>query len=414
MKVLLCPQSSGGFLYPATAAALELHRRGHDVTLFAAGAAGRAAAAAGIAVLPAHPPAAPHAFDVSRWFRDGESQFRAVCDAARALRPDVVVTSALCPGALLAAEYLDLPAVVLGLACHLWPYADPGPGGDGGGAGSDAEDRGWRLAETLRHHRALRARLDLGLPEPADPARQLLGQAFLLRGHPDLERPDAVLPRGVRHVGPLWWEPSAEFDAPAPGGAEQDEPVRDWSVRDASGRDAAPLTDDALADHLDRVGKPLVYVHLGRTFGGESLWPWIDAAFTGSGHQAVVELARTDARAPAPGSDVVTVRRPRMGDLLARAEAVAGNGTSAPVLGALVHGLPLLLRPNGGEQRLLAAACRRAGVAAQLPEPRADGDALGPAIDDSRLRAAAGALGAALAQAKSATAAAQVIEEAAR
>lgn len=396
MKVLLCPLSSGGFLHPATAAALELHRRGHDVTLFAAGAAGRAAAAAGIAVLPAATEREPYAFDVSRWFRDGESQYRVVRDAARALRPDVVVTSVLCPGALLAAEVLDLPVVVLGLTCHLWPYAGPAVNGDAADsdADSDAEDRRWRLAETLKHHQALRDRLGLRTPQPNDRAGQLIGRAFLLRGHPGLELPGAVLPRGVRHVGPLWWELSSDDDPPSAG--------------------ASPHSaDDALADHLDRVGKPLVYVHLGRTFGGESLWRWIDAAFTGTGHQAVVELARTSTRAPAPGSDVVTVRRPRMGDLLARAEAVVSNGTSAPVLGALLHARPLLLRPNGGEQRLLGAACLRAGVAAELPVHPAPGDAVSRAVGDVRLRAAARTLGTALAQAKSATAAAQEIEEAA-
>ncbi|WP_435172364.1 glycosyltransferase [Actinacidiphila sp. bgisy145] len=392
MRVLLCPLSSGGFLYPATAAALELHRRGHDVTLFATGAAGRAAAAAGIAVLPSATDGAPHAFDVSRWFRDGASQYRVVREAARALRPDVVVTSVLCPGALLAAETLDLPAVVLGLACHLWPYAEGAPGGGGGDA--DSEDREWRLTETLRHYQALREELGLRTPEPAAAARQLYGAAFLLRGHPHLERPGAVLPPGVGHVGPLWWEPPAGDDE---GG------------EDGEGGEGA-----ALAAHLDRVGKPVVYVHLGRTFGGESLWRWIDEAFTGTGLQAVVELARTPDRAPAPGSDVITVRRPRMGDLLARAEAVVGNGTSAPVLGALLHGKPLLLRPNGGEQRLLAAACLRAGVAAPLPERPAESEALVRAVADPRLRTAVGALGAALAQAKSAAAAAQVIEEAAR
>lgn len=411
MKVLLCPLSSAGFLYPATATALELHRRGHDVTLFATGAAGRAAAAAGIAVLPSVTEREPYAFDVSRWFRDGASQYRVVRDAARALRPDAVVTSVLCPGALLAAEGLGLPAVVLGLTCHLWPYADPAqtaePADPAGAADSGTQDRRWRLAETLKHHQALRERLGLRVPAPAEAARQLLGRAFLLRGHPGLEQPGALLPAGVRHVGPLWWEPSpAEGDAPAGGDARAE--------GDPRSRGGPPSDGGALARRIERVGKPLVYVHLGRTFGGESLWPWIDAAFTGTGRQAVVELARTATRTPAPGSDVVTVRRPRMGDLLERAEAVVTNGTSAPVLGALLHARPLLLRPNGGEQRLLAAACLRAGVATELPPAPAPGDALSRAVADTRLRAAARTLGSALAQAKSATAAAQEIEDAAR
>jgi UDP:flavonoid glycosyltransferase YjiC (YdhE family) len=291
--------------------------------------------------------------------------------------------------------------VVLGLACHLWPYRFPPGPADSADNGSDGEERRWRLAETLKHHQELRRGLGLPLPAPADASRQLLGRAFLLRGHPDLEQPEAVLPEGVRHVGPLWWEPPYDTD-------EQ----RDH---------------EALMDRIDRVGKPLVYVHLGRTFGGGSLWRWIDTAFTGTGHQAVVELARTAYRQPAPGADVLTVRLPRMAELVRRAEAVVANGTSVPVLGALLHARPLLLRPNGGEQRLLAAACLRAGVAVELPalaptdeadrSGTPDGqsaDALTRAVGDPALRTREQALGSALAQAKSAVLAAQEIEDACR
>lgn len=411
MRVLLCPLSSAGFLNPATATALELHRRGHDVSLFATGGAARAADTAGVAVLSSATAREPRAFEVSRWFRDGESQYRVVLAAARALRPDVIVASVLCPGALLAAETLDLPVAVIGLACHLWPYApelagwteqDGRPARDGR---PDPEGRRRRLAETIAYHQDLRAKL--GLPRPAGPAgavRHLLGRVFLLRGHSALERPGAELPHGVRHVGPLWWEPP-------------------YSPEDR-------FTENALVSRIDRVGKPLVYVHLGRTFGGESLWPWIDTAFTGTGRQAVVELGRTEDREPAPGSDVLTVRQPRMSPLLRRAEAVVASGSTTPVLGALLHGRPLLLRPNGGEQRLVTAACVRAGVAVQLPasQPGGGDGRLGPSstapapgedllarlMAHHRMRDRAATLGAELAQAKSAVLAAQEIEDAAR
>ena len=46
--------------------------------------------------------------------------------AAALVRADALVTSVLCHGALLAAELLDLPVVVLGLAAHLWDYAAGG------------------------------------------------------------------------------------------------------------------------------------------------------------------------------------------------------------------------------------------------------------------------------------------------
>ncbi|HTJ67827.1 MAG TPA: glycosyltransferase [Actinospica sp.] len=369
MRVLLCPWSSAGYLYPATALALELHRRGHDVALVAGGPAAHAARAAGIWVRQA-PPAA---FDVADWFHNGADQYRAVVELVRETRPDVLVASVLGLGTLLAARMLDLPVVVLGLTCHLWPYAEPNAS-----AAEDPEQRGWRLAQTLRIWDTVSGSVGLAGSRPTVDAAPLLGTAFLLRGHPELETPGRVLPAAVRHVGPLWWEPAAG-----------DETER-----------------QRLAAHVDRVGKPLAYVHLGRTFGGESLWSWIETAFRGSGYQAVVELGRSEPHRAAPGVDVLTVRRPWMSDLLQRAELVVTNGTTAPVLGALLHGRPLFLRPNGGEQRVLAAACVRAGVAERLPDPAA--------IENAVLGERARMLGAELRETKSAALAAQAVEAAAR
>ncbi|MFE5791416.1 glycosyltransferase [Streptomyces sp. NPDC056503] len=385
VRALFCPLSDPGYLYPATAVALEVHRRGHAVTLLSTGPAARAAEAAGLDVLEPG-----EEFAVSRWFRAGQGQYHRILRAARLTRPDVLVTSALCVGALAAAETLDLPVVVLGLACHLWPHRDaPGP--------DDAEDRGWRLDGALDVYRALRA--ELGLPGTGpDGQRALLGTRFLLRGHAGLEPAGAVLPERVRHVGPCWWEPPADEAAVA-----------------------------ATGSRLDRSGKPVVYVHLGRVFGGESLWPWIRRTFTGGEFQAVVETGRSETGrrgdpaltpaeqggATAEPADVTVVRRPWMSPFLDRASLVVTNGTSAPVLGALRHRRPLLVSPNGGEQRVLAAACLRAGVAAPLDRARGE-DQLRTAAADLALSARAARMADELDQSKSESAAAQAVEDACR
>ncbi|MFF4342871.1 glycosyltransferase [Kitasatospora sp. NPDC001540] len=385
MRALLCPLTSPGYSHPATAVALELHRRGHEVTFCSGAAALAPAAAAGLDVRPG---AAEAAFDVSRWFQAGEVQYRTVLEAARAVRADVVVTSVLCLGALLAAETLGLPVVVLGLACHLWTLPDAsGPAGDRERADRERADRAWREEQTLAH--LDRTRRALGLPgrDRTAGAGSLYGQAFLLRGHPDLEPPGAVLPARVRHVGPLWWEPPAD-----------------------------PAEREAVEAFLDR-GAPdrsAVYVHLGRTFGGSTLWPWIERAFTGTGHRAVVELGRTEEHRPAPGADVLAVRHRWMGPLLDRVDLVAANGTSAPVLGALLHDRPLLLRPNGGEQPVVGGAALAAGVAVELTESPADPEPFARVLGDPALRSRVRRLGESLRQAKSAALAAQAVEEAGR
>lgn len=379
MNILLCPLSDGGYLYPAIAAGRELQRRGNSVGVLGRSAAASVVAQAGLPFAAAEDYGGRGGFSVARWGHAGLAQFRATLRAASQARADVLVTSVLSLGALLAAEVLDVPVVVLGLSVHLWRYR----------TGGDAEpqpawSREQRTRETLRLYRALREETGLAARNDAWPESPLCGAALLLRGDPVLEFPGAVLPRGVQHVGPLAWEPAA---------------------------DRAEI--DTVQTQLDRVGKPVVYVHLGRFFGGTSQWPQLNAAFTGGPFQAVVEQGRSADPQPAPGADIVLVRQPWMGPLIDRAGLVLTSGTSAPVLAALLRGRPLGVSPNGSEQPLLAGACVRAGVAVRALDhgSSAPSGVLGRAWRDFGLRERARELGRRLAATGSATRAANVIEQ---
>ncbi|GIH99456.1 glycosyltransferase [Planobispora takensis] len=332
MKVLLCPLSDPGYLYPAIAIGSELRRRGADVHVLGGGAARAPVTGAGLPFLAARDYGArPAAFSVARWMREETGQHHAILRAAREVGAGLLLTSVLCHGALLAGERLDLPVVVAGLAAHLWEYRS-----GGGAEPALPAARLWRSREMLAAYRRSRERLGLA---PRDGGHPLLGAALLLRGDPVLEFPGAVLPERAHHVGPCSWEP-----APDPDGLAR------------------------ILDRLARVGKPVVYVHLGRIFGGTSPWPRLNAAFTGGPFQAVVELGRSRDPQPAPGADLVVVREPWMGPLIERAGLVLTSGTSAPVLNALLRGRPLGVSPAGSEQPLLAGACVRAGVAAGVPD----------------------------------------------
>ncbi|WP_338498220.1 glycosyltransferase [Streptomyces sp. SJL17-4] len=388
MKILLCPLSDGGYLYPAIAAGRELHRRGHHVSVLARSSAGPVVAEAGLPCAVAEDLGGHRAFSATWWGKTGAAQYRAILRAARATQADLLVTSVLCNGALLAAEALDIPVVVVGLSVHLWDYR----------SGGDGEPHLGRTRESRTHDsRALHAavREEVGLAGRAsrwedDP---LLGDALLLRGDPVLEHPGAELPERVRHVGPLAWEP-------APGNGEL----------------------EAIEDHLERTGtrtgagKPVVYVHLGRFFGGRTLWPRLNDAFTGGPFQAVVEQGRSTEPAPAPEADILLVRKPWMGPLVDAADLVLSNGTSAPVLSALLRGRPLALSPNGSEQPLLTGACVRAGVAVRDPKtPSVDLSALLESVSrDEGLRTRARALGDRLAAVDGAARAADIVERVAQ
>ena len=383
MKVLLCPLSDRGYLYPSIAVGRELAGRGHEVHVLARATAAPAVAAAGLPALSAEDFGGTGAFSVSHWVDAAPAQYLAVLRAGRHLPADVLVTSVLSLGAVLAAETLDIPVVVLGFAAHIWDYR----------SGADAEPtsplgipagRAFISRETLRLYTEAREGLRLPALSVTPGEEPYLGTVTLLRGHPDLEYPGAVLPERVRHVGPCAWEPPAD-----PG----------WLAE--------------LQGHVDRIGKPMVYVHLGRVFGGTSPWDRLNAMFTGGAFQALVEQGRSTEPAPDPRADLLVVRVPWMGPLIERSVLVLTSGTSAPVLNALLRSRPLGVSPNGSEQPLLAEACRRAGVAVHIPPGVSDDPAgvLHAMREDQNLHQRVRRLGQALAASDSCARAADAVED---
>ena len=347
MNVLLCPLSDAGYLYPGIAVGLELAKRGHQVQVLARPDSAPMVAASGLPLLAAEYYGEPGTFSSTYWSERSLQQYLAIVRSAADINANVLVTSVLCLGALLAAEVLDLPVIVIGLAAYLEEYQ----------SGAEAEPvrpvhRAWMTREFRRHWEE--AREQAGLPQRAQRAGQspLIGTALLLRGDPVLEYPGGVLPDRVYHVGPCLWEPQAD-----------------------------PAVLGHIDDCLDRRGKPVVYAHLGREFGGVTLWPWLNAAFTRGQFQAVVEQGRTRHPRPDPEAEILLVRKAWMGPLIERAQLVVTNGTSAPVLNGLLRGRPLVVAPNGSEQPLLSQACVRAGVAVRTHTgPRATS---GPVASDA-------------------------------
>jgi UDP:flavonoid glycosyltransferase YjiC (YdhE family) len=385
VNVLLCPLSDAGYLYPNIAVGLELAKRHHNVHVLARPDSAPMVAASGLPSLAADYYGERGTFSATFWCERSLQQYLAVVRAATDIDADVLITSVLCLGALLAAEVLDLPVIVIGFAAYLEEYRS-----GGGDEPVRPVHRAWMAREFARHY--TQAREQVGLPRRGLRAGQspLIGTALLLRGDPVLEYPGGVLPDRVYHVGPCAWEPPA---------------------------DPAVLGD--IDEHLDRCGKPVVYVHLGRVFGGVTLWPWLNAAFARGQFQAVVEQGRTGEPRPDPEADILLVRKAWMGPLIDRAGLVVTNATSAPVLNSLLRGRPLAVAPNGSEQPLLSEACLRAGVAvrARIEDPATGGSVasepaalLSRAWHDGGLRRRAQELGRRLSLAGGARQAADIVE----
>lgn len=150
MKILLCPLSDGGYLHPAIAAGRELRRRGHHVSVLGRSTAASVAADAGLPFAAAEDFGGHRAFSATWWGPTGAAQYRATLRVAKETGADLLVTSVLCNGALLAAEALDIPVVVVGLSVHLWDYR----------AGGDDEPHLGRTRQS-RTHDCLRIHADV-------------------------------------------------------------------------------------------------------------------------------------------------------------------------------------------------------------------------------------------------------------
>jgi UDP:flavonoid glycosyltransferase YjiC (YdhE family) len=382
VKVLVCPMSEPGYLYPGIAVGLALQGRGHEVCVLARPSrfAGLALSKAGLRLLPAEDFGGLDGFSTQWWHTEKAlDQYEAVLRASRAEQADIILTSVLCHGVLLAAEVLDLPVVVLGYAVHLSSYAS-GPEEPLQAKG----ERAIRVEILFEKYAGLREQAGLARVGSRWPGSPLYGSALLLRGNPVLEHPGAVLPPQVHHVGPCAWEPAADKDVL-----------------------------DAVRARLQAVGKPVVYVHLSRYFDEPSPWPRLNAAFTDSPFQAVVEQGRSSRPEPAADADIVLVRQPWMGPLIEEAGLVMTNGTSSPVLNGLLRGRPLVMTPRGSEQPVLTNACLRAGVAMRvtegvIPDLRTT---LDMAWGDTALRERAEDIGRRLAGMDSAERAADIVEK---
>jgi UDP:flavonoid glycosyltransferase YjiC (YdhE family) len=229
-------------------------------------------------------------------------------------RPDLIVCDEIDFGAMLAAEGRGLPyATVLVIAAGSFVRPD-------------------MLAATLGAVRAER-----GLPP--DPELAMLSRHLVLCPFPPSYRDPAFpLPATARLIRP---------PTPAPLG---DGPPPAWAA------------------HLG--GAPTVYLTLGTVFNVESgdLFARALEGLRGLPVNVIATVGREIDPAelgPQP-ANVRVERYIPQAEVLPRCDLVVSHGGSGSVLGALAHGLPMVLIPMGADQPLNAARCAALGVARAL------------------------------------------------
>jgi len=212
---------------------------------------------------------------------------------------------------------------------------------------------------------------------PPDPDLAMLTRFLVLSPVPDSFRhPDFPLPATAHVIGPAPVDPAAVDPAPP------------W---------LAGLPP----------GRPTVYLTLGTVFNLESgdLFPRALAGLSGSDINLVVTVGQHLDPAefgPQPANVHIGRYMPQEA-LLPHCDLVVSHGGSGSVIGALAHGLPMVLIPMGADQPHNAARCAALGVARVLDPmtatPQVVRTAASAVLTDPAYRRAAGGLAAQLAAA---------------
>ena len=144
-------------------------------------------------------------------------------------------------------------------------------------------------------------------------------------------------------------------------------------------------------------GLPLVYLTLGTVFNTES-GDLFERALAGL-QELPVEVVVTVGRALDPArfgpqpAHVHLERYVPQSLLLPHCDVVVNHGGSGSVVGALAHGVPMVVLPMGADQALNAARCQALGVGIALDAarvaPGSIGDAVTAVLETPRYRAAA-------------------------
>lgn len=352
MKFLFCPLGSYGFINPLIGIAKVLVKKGHQVAFVTHKDFTEILQKEGLERIK-RSPEDRSSFQIKLWAEPHAIaiQVKHIEQAIKQFKPDVLVGNQLTFGSLIAGEMYNLPVAVLGLATYLLPTLES-PLQDNSPSEKKMRSQ-WRYENMMGYYK--KTRQLLGFTSPIKENYQetpLLGDLFLLQTIPELEVDIDNLPPQVHLVGSCLWE-SVSADAE----------LINW------------LNQPEIIDY------PLIYVQMGRSFQHQRFWDYLIEAFSGNSLKIVASVGRMDGELINIPSNFFIREHIPQGLVLPHAKAVISNGHTTSVLGALTHGLPSLLLPNGSGTEDIAECCCQGEVAIALTETEININNLHKAIE---------------------------------
>jgi MGT family glycosyltransferase len=351
MKFLFCTLGSYGFIYPAIGIAKALKNKGHEVVFVTHLNFIETIEKAGFTRIKRNETDKP-SFQVKLWAEPHAVgiQVKHIEYALQQFQADILVGNQLTLGSIIAGEIYNLPVAIIGLAAYLFPTSEilfqKSPR-------SEAETRIiWRYQTMMGHYYQSRKLLGLPVIHKNFADHPLLGDLCLLQTIPELETEVNHLPQKVHLVGSCLWESN-----------EPDQELSNWLNRP------------------EIINDPLIYVQPGRSFQSIRFWEYLIEALGNLPLKIVASVGRMDGELTNIPPNFFIRDHISQGLILPQAKAVICNGHTTSVLGALTHGLPSLLLPNGSGTEDLAERCQKAGAATILTETEINVNNLQTAVE---------------------------------
>lgn len=332
MNILMVSLGTPGFVYPSVGLALKLEEKGHTVHFATDSRFHDVLAKHGVENVYGQ----DRAYRIAAWWDllTLRRQIRHLESIIESNPIDVIVTHVLSLGAVYISRKHNIPLAVTGLSAYIWPTTEPCPEII---SEPEARNRQWNYDDMMRVYNKLLTSLQLPTCATDYEESPLLGDLFLVQSVPEFEPYLHLLPRKVHCVGNCQWEPYVD-----------------------------DLEVDTWIEESRDLDMPIIYVQIGRAFEEESFWPFLMDVFGGQSVRVAGSAGRSDDdEFDIPRNFFVRDHVPQE-RVLRHACAVISNGHTTSVLGALSHGLPMLLFPNGSGTYEIALRCRSAGVAIGL------------------------------------------------
>jgi len=314
-----------GYLFPAIRLAHILQKRGQQVLFVSTVEHAITLDSCGIAHVAVRNDGAPF-LNTAGWYNPGNSvnEVKVFDNVIQQYKPDVIVANPLTLGAFVMAEKYGIPLINIGFTEYLYPSLN--------GADPDKE---WRIKSITDFYNAYRAPLGLAPIACSAEYSPLIGDKYLLRSVPGLNK-GAKLPAKVACVGGLYWEP-----------AYTNIPLENFIAETIKSK------------------RPLVYMQIGRLFEAADNWETLTGILARLPMNFVADIGRSDyirSGTNVPNNFFADPFIP-IGKIAGDIDFVICSGQSTSVISAIVHGKQILSIPHSADSTELTHKLETNGLA---------------------------------------------------